>query len=485
MLDFVSRYSKRNVFSEDIIDTARSNDNMVQYLEEVCRIIASTMPKQFQYLGHEVVDERKAFPSSFIQIYDSITYCVKFNFKVTVGLESVYDCMLIKIPKLINNYYYYINGNRFYPIYQLTEATTFHKNESVVLKTMLSPIVLTRQSTHIVDICGKQYTAYTMKLNMLRHRINFMLFYFATMGFFKGIKFIEGPQDTIFSLVSPDLIDDASEEFTYFQINKAIYLRINSKYINNIDVRSIAACIIELCKKRVKIQEIQDINYWKLTLAKVFVKGANVNRAKPDMIIETFKRLYDNITKDHIEKFEGSAKDIYEAIRWMFINFTKLSRRDNNNIYNKRIRLSEYQIAPIIRNINSKFYRVFNSKKKTLKKYLEILTLPYPYSPNGKRVLKNERYPSEVLIKSIINSNNTKYIDSVNDLDLFNIALRWTINGPTAGGKQKASTLAMSQRAQSPSFIGVISMNTASAGDPCATGTFTPFVRIEDGYFKS
>lgn len=489
MLNFVAQYSKQNVFSEDLIVTARKNDNMLYYLEEICKAISATIPN-IKYINYNIVDERTKYPTNFVELYDSIVYCVEFNFTITVGETSAHSKMILKIPKLIDNYYYYINGNRFYPIYQLTEATTFHKDESVVLKTLLSPIVLTRNQVTITDINGNEYPAYIIKLNMIKHKINFLLFFFSTIGFFNTLKFFEGyveNLDGIFYIVSADKVNPASKDYIYFEINKKIYLRVYAKLFDNNNIKTFTACILDLCKKRIRINEIRDKEYWKMILSKVFVKGNSINKAKPEMIIESFKRLYDNITKENIRKFEGEKDNIYEVLRWLFSNFTKLLYRDNNNIYFKRVRLSEYQMAPIIRKINTKIYRILNSRDsaKDIKKYEEILTLPYPYSPDGK-IKKGDRRPSTVLIKSIINNNNTKYIDAVNDLDLFNIALKWTINGPstTVGKSQKGNALAITQRSQSPSFIGKISLNTASAGDPGGTGVFLPFVKLKDDKFQ-
>lgn len=491
---FVALSSQHNVFEPDLIKTLRENDNMVETLEELCKIIGDTMSPNIEYLGYDIVDQRVKYPTTFVQMYDSDLYCVEFNFKIQ-GVEKTgehttsYKKMVFEIPTLIDGEYYFINGNRFYPIYQLLDATTYHKDNSVTLKTLTLPIKLTRTPSAIIDHNGKQYTAYTMYTDIQKKKIPLMDFFFATLGFFRTLKFFEGPQP-IFYVISPDKIEPDSKEWSYFYLSKSIVLKVKTQYLtSNINVRSMVACILEVCDKKLTINQLRTVDYWKYEVfGTFFIKNAKTSKnGKIDLFIESYKRLYDSITKENMKNFEEPKENIYEVLRWMFMNFTKLLYRDNSSIFNKRVRLSEYQIAPIVRRVMSKMHRVMHSRErfKTPKKYEEILTLPYKFSidPRDKKKIEQS---SDLLIKSIVNSNNTKYADCVNDMNLFNITLKWTLNAPstTISKGPKANSLSFGQRAQSPTFIGIISLNTSGAGDPGGTGCFTPFVKLHQGFFR-
>lgn len=494
MMDkFVASYSHHGVFAPDLIVTLRKNDNMVTTLEELCKIIGDSMKPNIEYLGYDIVDHRIKYPTNFVQMYDSDIYCVEFKFKIvaldkTGEVATTYKKMVFEVPTLIDGEYYYINGNRFYPIYQLLDATTYHKDDSVTLKTLMLPIKLTRSPTIITDCNGKQYSSYIMTTDMQKKKINMFAFFFATLGFFKTIRFFEGPTP-LFHVVSEDKVDLKSTEFTYFQISKKVFLRIQTQHVtSNINVRTVIACILSVCNKKVGIEDIKSVDYWRYTvLSSYFVKSKNYKNTKIDLFIESYKRLYDSITKENMANFEEPKENIYEVMRWMFINFTKLLYRDNSSIYNKRTRLSEYQIAPIVRRIMTKMHRVIHcrDRSKTNKKFEEILTLPFKYSPDARDKRKMD-YSSDFLIKSIVNSNNTKYADCVNDMNLFNITLKWTLNAPstTVTKSPKGNSLTINQRAQSPTFIGYISLNTSGAGDPGGTGCFTPFVKLFNGFFR-
>ncbi len=488
---FVAMASYHNVFREDLINDIRSSDSMVQSLEDLCKIIEETMKPNITYLGHEVVDARVKYPDGYIQMYDSDTYCVEFKFKIEgtnkKGEHEIrYKKMVFEIPNLINGEYYLINGSRSYPIYQLLDATTYHRNDGVTLKTLTLPIKMNRQPGIIIDINGKEYTSFVYTIDIQKKSLNMLIFFFATLGFFRTLKFFEGAT-SIFYFVSSDMVED-SEEFTYFKITDDIYLKIRSEYMNEykfINIRSMIAMILQACNQKITIDQIRDVGYWRYDIfAHVFIKSKTAKPAKIDLFIESYKRLYDSITKTNMANYEEPKDNIYEVLRWMFTNYKKLSQRDNSNIFNKRIRLSEYQIAPIVRRVTFKMQRVMNSRKRNMtpEKMEGILQLPFKMVLDP-RTYKKDDQSSDILIKSIINSNNTKYADCVNDMNLFNIALKWTLNAPSTtpakGSKSKSLTLA--QRAQSPTFIGIISLNTSGAGDPGGTGCFTPFAHVYPG----
>ena len=493
MEQFVAMSSHHNVFESDLISTLRQNDNMVQNLEELCKIIGDTMAPNIEYLGYEIVDRRTKYPTSYVQLYDSDIYCVEFNFKIegydkTGEFSTIFKKMVLEIPTLIDGEYYFINGNRFYPIYQLLDATTYHKDNSITLKTLTLPIKLTRVPTMILDVNDKKYTSYIMYTDIQKKKVNMLAFYFATIGFFRTLKFFEGPQPMFF-IVSEDRVNKEDPEFTYFQVSKTIFLKVKTQYLtSNMNVRSMVACILEVCNKKLTLDELRSVDYWKYdVMSSYFIKAKVVKNSKVDLFLESYKRLYDSITKENMRNFEEPKDNIYEVLRWMFLNFTKLLYRDNASIFNKRVRLSEYQIAPIVRRIMTKMHRVMHSRDrfKTPKKFEEILTLPFKYSPNPNDRKRLEQ-SSDILIKSIVNSNNTKYADCVNDMNLFNIDLKWTLNAPstTIAKGPKSNSLSFSQRAQSPTFIGIISLNVSGAGDPGGTGCFTPFTKVHDGFFR-
>jgi hypothetical protein len=505
--NFIAASSKHNVFKQDAINDLRKNDNMIATLEKLCKIIEKNMAPAITYSGYEIIDHRIGYIADTIQMYDSDIYCVKFNFKITaMSIEndatkgkvvSIVKSMIYEIPKLINGDYYHINGVRFYPIYQLLDATTYHKDNAIMLKTNTIPIKLTRSPTQIIDINQRRYDTYGYYVEIQKKKnINIFGFFFAVLGFFETIAFFEGGggNQAIFSLVGSKQVNPASTTYSFFEITKSIYLMVPNAMLFHekigIHVKAIIACILLTCPKKMTIANIfEREEFWKDTLfAMCFYKTKTPHRTfKIDKILNGYINLYDAFTQEIVNDFETPKRDIYEVLRWMFFNYNSIVRRDNWSIFNKRIRLSESQVSPIVRLITNKIRRVSNAKPKQLnhKKYGEILTLPYK-ERNNKNIKNQSEQPNGYLIKAIVNSSSTKYADAVNDMDLFNIFTKFTLTSlsTTASSKPRSNSLSLDRRASSVTHIGIISLNTTGAGDPGATGCFTPFARLYNGFFK-
>ncbi len=499
MMDgFVAITSKSNVFKYDLVDNLRKNDNMVETLEELCKIIANTMRPNIQYLGHKRIDQRIKYPQKYVQMYDSDIYCEQFEFKVNAQDEygrpiSIYKNMIFEIPNLIDGCKYMLNGVYFYPTYQLVDATTYHRTGSVNLKTLTIPIKMDRIQYAISDINGREYLSYVYTIEMQKKKVNVFAFFFATMGALQTIKFFEGPE-TIFHIISEDKIDRSSTTFTYFKITKLMYLSVLTEVLkgkNAPQTRAMVAGILDVFPNSTSAEQLLSIDYWRYdVLSQYFAKGKTLARStKLDLFIEAYKRLYDSITKENMNIYETPKENIYEVLRWMFMHYTELLYRDNNSIFRKRIKLSESQIAPIIRRELYKMNRVIHSRNrfKDIDRYAEILTLPYKFSFDAKNKKGLEQAPSDILVKAIINSSSTRYAESVNDMDIFNILLKFclTSSSTTVSKGPRSNSLSKNQRHVSLSQISFISPSATGAGDPGSTGVFIPFALLEDGRFIS
>ena len=95
-------------------------------------------------------------------------------------------------------------------------------------------------------------------------------------------------------------------------------------------------------------------------------------------------------------------------------NFDDLMRKDNLSLLNKRLRLCEYIITPFVRKMSNSTYRILNSKTLNINKIKGVL------KPNPM-----------VIISDLQKSRLLRYNNSTNDMDLFNVALKWSNRGKT------------------------------------------------------
>ena len=97
---------------------------------------------------------------------------------------------------------------------------------------------------------------------------------------------------------------------------------------------------------------------------------------------------------------------------------------DNMDLLTKRIRLGEYLISPILFRFSNNTYRLLNSQNVSLKKLTGIFKSVHP----------------DFVIRALKVLNPIQYSSSVNQHDLFSVALRMTIRGPQSAGKQHIAT---------------------------------------------
>jgi hypothetical protein len=135
------------------------------------------------------------------------------------------------------------------------------------------------------------------------------------------------------------------------------------------------------------------------------------------------------------------------------------------NLANKRIRLEEYLILPIILKWSESTYRIFNSKKVTLKRLEQIFS----------------NIPPDFCLRRLVTNKLLRYINTVNTLDIFN-GLKVTQTGD-AGLGSLGSEISVKNRGFNDSYVNRLSLVAASASDPGSTMTIIPFVNMEKEYY--
>ena len=137
MREFLSKYSdKHNDMNEDIIRGIRLKDNMIEKIEEACIEMAKSLSDCVTYEGVQFDDNKNSFRDSNVSSkkkdsktgkFENVTYInvnytysrmAVFNFKIKfkdprtgqVTIQKVK--MPIYIPQFVDDYHYYIRGNR-------------------------------------------------------------------------------------------------------------------------------------------------------------------------------------------------------------------------------------------------------------------------------------------------------------------------------------------------------------------------------------
>lgn len=301
---------------------------------------------------------------------------LKINFKLKghdektkVMIEEDYQVNLL-LFKRCKKFYYIIGGNRFYPIYQLVENSTYARKDYLIEKTLLSSIIIKKQNENIVDIYGENYYAPKYSLCIFKLKINPILMYLATMGYENTLRYLDLPD----IMRIDNNINHTDEEYC-FKSNGGLYVKVIKYFFDNdLFIRSCVYGFLEALEYCNSITNLNNLDYWVYEMG----KRSTTNPEKKDddkiyskgkSLVYSFSRLLDQITKKITRTEHFNKMDIYAIMRWMLRNYDELKSKDNLDLKNKRLRMAEYIAGYLIKRLsirNHKFMSIPN-KDVTLK----------------------------------------------------------------------------------------------------------------------
>lgn len=467
MSDWYTEFQKSqpNKFNEELIYGLREKDKMLDYLIDVCKALEAI--PYIKYIGYEEInDESKFKERPFITINDSRLSLLIFKFKITFKNEVEYVELPLYIPKWINKYYFILNGTKYYPIYQNVDSSTYNTKDSIILKSLLMPIILIRDNKKIIDIDGNEYNGHIFLVNLFKHKSNILYYYFATKGFKETIEFFGYNKKII---VTKDTSFINNSKYIVFPINKTYNIVVSKKkFESDKNFKYFVCSVVDVFNKKTMVDKIYSNKYWMLKLGAIYTKNVNNQFEKAETVLISFRRILDNRTRKNLRIAEEDKNDIFSLIKWMVNNYSTLMKKDNLSLLNKRMRMSEYLITPFVKRMSNNTYRILNSKVVTMNKIKGILK-PSPMT----------------LISDLQVAELLRYNGAVNDDDLFNCALKFSNRGPSSLGEGKKKTVSIIYKGIHQSHLGRLSLNSGSNGDPGMNGIESPFIQTDGFYYSS
>lgn len=486
MKKFVAEYS--NLFdnvNRDIINIRREDD-MLMYLEECCRELENSLPDNIKYLTYTKDSSRKSFRTTargenkkkgatsndnYEYVNVDYTHAIKYIFKFSVKYEDskTIATLPIYVPQLDDQTQtFIIRGKRYSAPFQLIDSVVYAgKKDSIVMKTLTRAIKMSRSRSTILDVHGQKYKTHAFYLHMKSKRIPFLLFYFASFGFFKTLRFFGVEDDIGFYSEIPIEPDKNLIFFKLGSMNMGVNRRL---FQTNHAFREFVSSILDLNRRSINISNIQSVMFWENTLG--YASGSTNNtRVKAQELLVTFRTALDKRTMDNIQKLMNTSlkRNTFAVVRWMFLNYSMLLNR-TTSLDNKRLRLSEYLVVPFVRDMLQRLYRYLSmsTKRKDIDKLLDIFKI----SPT-------------IIIDAIIGKtkkgglNIAKFSDYVNDMTLFNVITKVTIAGPGSPVEGGGKMIPNSMREFDQSFMGRIDLVTTPNGDPGITRSIVPSADID------
>jgi hypothetical protein len=189
-------------------------------------------------------------------------------------------------------------------------------------------------------------------------------------------------------------------------------------------------------------------------------------------LLRTFINSLDPRTIQNIKYLVGGPprETSFSVLRWMFKNYSSLSNK-NMSLQNKRLRYTEYIVAPLIRDLQSKLYRFLKTN---------------PAMRDKKRLLDVFKSSPSIIVNAIIGKTNNKnqvlsiakYSNQVNDMVIL-IALKHTKAGPGTAIEQIGKRAGITYRLMDTTYAGSVDLISTSSGSVGISGVLTPYANVD------
>ena len=269
------------------------------------------------------------------------------------------------IPSYIDNYHLLINGKEVLPQKQIVDMSTYNQKKSVKLKTTLTPIDLFKEeiNTNFITTENDDFSSIkTFIINLFTKEINPLYYYMAKFALHKTINYF-GMKDII------DVVDEEYDNdiFYYFQINKELFVEVDKRFFNKSDfIKSFTYMIFDMFKGRVKLDIVDDEEYWVSKLGALFTTNTKNFYSKGLNVLVSFDRVLDDITRDTLRIDKKHLQSTHSLIRWLIQNHSYLRKKNNHDLVTKRMRCNEVTAFYFIQAMSQRINQLLNKKKLSI-----------------------------------------------------------------------------------------------------------------------
>ena len=415
---------------------------------------------------------------NFINLKDSDLKIIKVEYYIKImekknGLVDDTVTVYIAIPRIVDGFYFRLNGNMYSAMYQIVDASTYNnsaaksaKKQSITFKTVFMPIRVYKYSKYIKDLNGTAIPCTYFIGNMFKKSLLLMKYIIAKMGYYDAMKFL--------GITGVYIVNDFKEfdenDYYIFPIKDGYIIASKMMYDSIHVVQSFVYTIYTV------LGGIKDGHYTDIFSTDTWIKSLGLEFTTKDKdldsihekgfnILGSLEFIYDRLTMEDLKLKTEDKADIYRVLRWMMYEFNALRQKDNLDISTKKVRWAEYIASYYASRLATGIYRISDKGDKadltTIKKAILI--------------------PPMYLINAISKCQLVNYKDCVNDLDAIT-ALKYTYKGVSGIG-EKANAISNAYRSIHPSHLGRVDIDSSSNSDPGISGTICPLTSLYDKHF--
>ena len=311
---------------------------------------------------------------------------------------------------------------------------------------------------------GVEYSAPTYTINIFKKDANIMLFYLASFGVNKTLRFFS--VDRLINFVSAPTEDSSK---LCFAVSSKMYLEVDKYFFEKYSyTKTMVFMLLNVMTNRLTFENLYDNDFWIESIGALGTTNKLNQYEKGLNTLTFFDRIIDDTTKRTLKVHECHKKDIYTILRWLMSNFNELRKKDNLSLDNKRLRCNEYIASLLTKAFSERVNRIISlGNKTTIKNVKEIF-----------------RFQGDILLQQLHRSGLLRYDDRVNDQDFWG-KLKVTSKGPNSLGGTNENNIAAKYRGVHTSFIGRLDLNVCGTSDPGTSALLTPFCETHGLYFNA
>lgn len=373
--------------------------------------------------------------------------------------KTIHKDMLIPVSDEDNMFF--INGKRYYMIYQLVEKSTYTTANSNVVKSLM-PLNVKRVTKKYTDVDDVEYITPVYNTFIFKRELPIMAFV-AANGLEYGLAELQVSAIIDFVETIPDDETRAGLDYLYFQVSSKCFIRVNKElFLKYTYVQSIVGGLLEILTNRFTISQINDTENFikKLSPTNKYEKGRDY--------LVLFNRLLDITTKKILKLNDFHTHDVYAILRWVMMNFNEIRMKDNMSLDNKRLRCNEMISQLLTQEFSNKLNRVVSMGSKA----------------SMDDICDMFKFPGNILLQKMHSSGLLRFDESINDMTFFT-KFKWTSKGPHSLGRKNSNNISTKYRGVHPSMMGRFDLLVCGNSDPGTSGILSPFTDMKSLYFDS
>ena len=445
--------------------------DLLDILNDACRTLSGVV-EGVEYVRGEIFDSdediRLLLGDEHKDIEESSLLLVQLRFDLRVGDEE--DTVLLRLlfPKLVDDFFFLLNGNRYVAVHQMVDKGTYTAGRNLTLKTLLLPVTYVREPGSWTFESGRTFSGNAALLSLFKKQTSPLAYFAARLGVPGALRFV-GMADRVV-WIGPDGKAPENGSWELLELSGGRWA-VDASLL---DDPLLSPCALPSVLGWLDGFSVGDpaelgIAAGKRMLGRLFTQDPERAAGKAEGILVSLGRILDPRTQKNLSHIAPEDKrDIHHVLRWMLVFHEDLRREDSMDLRGKRLRMTEYLTLPLVYRFSNAAYRHFNLKARNVRM---LRTLFGNIGP-------------EYCVKRIRVDRFLKYVSNVNPMDLF-VAQKVTQSGEAgawddAGG---GGSVSARLRGHHPSFLGRLGLFATSASDPGVTTTVSPFLEMAgDGW---